>query len=125
MTSMANMHSPRSAGSDPIARQYTETYYVDIRSIFVGNLPANATEVELHRKFEEFGPSAKNGISLHKSDSSVDGKIFSCVFSSSSANDLSANEQHCFAFIEFHNRPSAVRAAEKMVGESSNLRKSS
>jgi RNA recognition motif-containing protein len=75
MTSMANMHSPRAAGSDPAARQYTETYYVDIRSIFVGNLPADATEVELHRKFEEFGPIAKDGISLHKSESSVDGKI--------------------------------------------------
>jgi RNA recognition motif-containing protein len=75
MTSMANMHSPRAAGSDPAARQYTETYYVDIRSIFVGNLPADATEAELHLKFEEFGPIAKDGISLHKSESSVDGKM--------------------------------------------------
>jgi RNA recognition motif-containing protein len=75
MTSMANMHGPRSAGSDPAARQYTETYYVDIRSIFVGNLPADTTEVELHLKFEEFGPIAKDGISLHKGESSVDGKI--------------------------------------------------
>lgn len=40
--------------------------------------------------------------------------VFSYIF----ADDLSVNEQHCFAFIEFLNRPSALRAAEKMVGQS-------
>ncbi len=81
MQSMANMCSPSrgsqyGGSSDPAARQYLETYEVDKRSIFVGNLPVQTQELELEQKFEKYGPIRR--VTLHKNESSIDG-IFSSL----------------------------------------------
>ncbi len=72
---MANMGSPARQGrfttSDPSARQYLDTYEVDKRSVFVGNLPADVTEGELQEIFQRFGGIVQ--VTLHKNDSTVDG----------------------------------------------------
>lgn len=71
---MANMGSPARQGrlttSDPAARQYLDTYEIDKRSIFVGNLPADITEDELQEIFQPFGEVVQ--VTLHKNDSTVD-----------------------------------------------------
>jgi RNA recognition motif-containing protein len=78
MQSMANMCSPTRSTlvgqSNSVLRRYLETYEVDKRSIFLGNLPAEIGEVDLHRGFEKYGAIAK--ISLHKNESVVDGRSF-------------------------------------------------
>lgn len=72
---MANMGSPARQGhfttSDPAARQYLDTYEVDKRSVFVGNLPSDITEGELQEIFQRFGVVVQ--VTLHKNDSTVDG----------------------------------------------------
>lgn len=74
---MANMCSPaRSAyggPSNPVERQYLETYEVDKRSVFVGNLPVDIQELDLQQKFQKYGPI--RNITLHKNESVVDGTI--------------------------------------------------
>lgn len=99
MQSMANMCSPTRSTlvgqSNSVLRRYLETYEVDKRSIFLGNLPAEIGEVDLHRGFEKYGAIAK--ISLHKNESVVD-----------------ATQKHCFAFIEFKMDSSVRQAVDEM-----------
>jgi hypothetical protein len=75
MQSMANMCSPSRTPlvgqSNPEHRQYIETYEVDKRSVFVGNLPAETEELDVHKAFEHFGNLKK--ITIHKNESTVDG----------------------------------------------------
>jgi hypothetical protein len=77
MQSMASMCSPvRGApfgGSVPADRQYLDTYEVDKRSIFVGNLLVETRELDLLQKFEKYGPIHR--VTLHKNESVVDGTV--------------------------------------------------
>lgn len=76
MQCMANMGSPASRGlnkSDPAHRSYLDTYEVDKRSIFVGNLPTDVTEGEIFDIFQQFGSIVQ--VTLHKNDSMIDGKF--------------------------------------------------
>jgi len=81
MQSMANMCSPARSTlvgqSNPELRQYIETYEVDKRSVFVGNLPADTEEIDLQKAFEHYGPI--ENITLHKNESMVDGRSFFAV----------------------------------------------
>ncbi len=61
--------------SDPANRAYLDTYDVDRRSVFVANIPADTTELDLHHVFGKYG-NIRN-IILHKGESTFDGK-FSC-----------------------------------------------
>ena len=75
MQSMANMCSPTrstfGAQSDPADRQYLETYEVDKRSVFVGNLPVETEEKDIQEKFQKYGTIHQ--ITLHKNESTLDG----------------------------------------------------
>lgn len=75
MQSMANMSSPvrstSGGSSNPANRKYLDTYDIDRRSIFVGNLPAETQELDLQQRFEHWGPIIK--VTLHKNESVVDG----------------------------------------------------
>lgn len=84
MQCMANMASPArdQSRSDPALRAYLETYAVDKRSVFVGNLPSDVTEAQLKEIFEQFGSVVQ--ITLHKNESTVDGK-----------HNLAAYHAHC------------------------------
>ncbi|XMA14794.1 hypothetical protein WAI453_007585 [Rhynchosporium graminicola] len=97
MQCMANMNSRSPAKSNPADRTYLDTYEVDKRSIFIGNLSTDVTEDELREIFSPFGPIVH--ISLHKADSTID-----------------VNQKHCFAFIEFEQQPSVRQALTSMQG---------
>ncbi|KAJ5040422.1 uncharacterized protein L3040_006078 [Drepanopeziza brunnea f. sp. 'multigermtubi'] len=99
MQALANMSSPAQQrdASDPSARAYLETYDVDKRSVFFGNLPSDVTEGEIHDIFQQFGGVCN--ITLHKSDSIID-----------------VNEKNCFAFVEFQQQPSVSRTLSAMGG---------
>lgn len=76
MQCMANMASPARQGfnkSDPAHRSYLDTYEVDKRSVFVGNLSIDVNEAELYEIFQHFGNIVQ--VTLHKNDSTVDGKF--------------------------------------------------
>ncbi|KAH7386150.1 hypothetical protein BKA64DRAFT_725872 [Cadophora sp. MPI-SDFR-AT-0126] len=100
MQCMANMGSPAGRGlskSDPAHRSYLNTYDVDKRSIFVGNLPTDISEGEIFDIFQQFGGIVQ--VTLHKNDSTID-----------------ITQKHCFAFVEFQQQPSVTRALIAMPG---------
>ncbi|KAH6714345.1 hypothetical protein BKA61DRAFT_673641 [Leptodontidium sp. MPI-SDFR-AT-0119] len=100
MQCMANMASPARQGfnkSDPAHRSYLDTYEVDKRSVFVGNLSIDVNEAELYEIFQHFGNIVQ--VTLHKNDSTVD-----------------VSQKHCFAFVEFQQQPSVPRALVAMSG---------
>jgi RNA recognition motif-containing protein len=118
MQSMANMCSPARSvfggHSNPADRQYLETYEVDKRSVFVGNLPVEIQEIDLQQKFEKNG--AIRRVTLHKNESTVDCMSsfnITLEYCSSSA----ATQKHCFAFIEFAKATAVPSAIEEMVSE--------
>ncbi|KAK0111318.1 hypothetical protein ONS95_001684 [Cadophora gregata] len=100
MQCMANMGSPAGRGlnkSDPVHRSYLDTYDVDKRSIFVGNLPTSITEGEIFDIFQQFGSIVQ--VTLHKNDSMID-----------------INQKHCFAFVEFQQQPAVTKSLVAMSG---------
>jgi RNA recognition motif-containing protein len=98
---------------DPAHRIYLQTYEVDTRSIFVGQLPPDTFEEELEQKFEHCGQILR--VTVHKNDSLIDGEFTSSISSCRKTNDLEASQKHCFAFIEFADIRSSHQAIEKMV----------
>ena len=74
MQSLANMGSRGTpyGGSDPVHRRYLETYEIDKRSIYVGNLPIDITEEVIQNKFEVYGRVRK--VNILQTTSKVDGK---------------------------------------------------
>lgn len=74
MISLFHLGSPRNDRnqSDPARRAYLETYEVDRRSVFVGNLPTEINELELKEIFLKFGDIIN--ITVHKNESTVDRK---------------------------------------------------
>ena len=77
MQSMANMCSPARSTfgvrSNSADRQYLETYEVDKRSVFVGNLPVEVEEKDLLEKFQKYGTIHQ--ITLHRNESTLDGML--------------------------------------------------
>jgi RNA recognition motif-containing protein len=118
MQSMANMCSPaRSAfgvHSNPADRQYLETYEVDKRSVFVGNLPVEILEIDLQQKFEKYG--AVRRVTLHKNESTIDCMSFFHI-TREYYSSLAATQKHCFAFIEFAKATAVPSSIEEMVSE--------
>jgi hypothetical protein len=74
MQSMASMGSPArtpARESDPAHRAYLDTYELDKRSIFVGNLAADIDEFQLKGAFDKFGRILN--VTVHKNESVIDG----------------------------------------------------
>ncbi len=72
---MASMGSPArtpAKESDPAHRAYLETYELDKRSIFVGNLAADIDELQLKGAFDKFGRILN--VTVHKNESLIDGR---------------------------------------------------
>ncbi len=59
---------------EPQNLAYLSAYDVDRRSLFVGNLGEEITELHLMRVFEKFGEILK--INVHQNDSVIEGKHF-------------------------------------------------
>ncbi|KAL2065440.1 hypothetical protein VTL71DRAFT_3110 [Oculimacula yallundae] len=98
MQCMANIGSKGPGHkSDPANRSYLDTYEVDKRSVFVGNLPTDVTEDDLKDLFHQCGDILR--VTVHKNDSTID-----------------FNQKHCFAFVEFYEQPSVSRALATMQG---------
>ncbi|POS83092.1 hypothetical protein EPUL_004372 [Erysiphe pulchra] len=102
--------------SDPTRRAYLDTYEIDRRSIFIGNLPTDIGELEVKEIFSKYGDIVN--ISVHKNESTIDRKhsdtflVFSCTY------DLEyiASSKHCFAFLEFTCQPSVEKAITDLNG---------
>lgn len=98
MQSMANMASPsRNTKSNPAYRDYLNTYDIERRSVFVGNLPADTVEADLEQHFANCGNIIR--VTIHRPESIID-----------------ASQKHCFAFIEFDDHRAAIRAIINMHG---------
>ncbi|RKF72283.1 putative rna recognition domain-containing protein [Golovinomyces cichoracearum] len=99
MISLFHLGSPRGdrSQSDPARRAYLETYEVDRRSVFVGNLPTEISELEVKEIFLKFGDIIN--IAVHKNESTVD-----------------PSSKHCFAFVEFAYQPSVEKAIPELNG---------
>ncbi|KAH8802843.1 hypothetical protein F5884DRAFT_861196 [Xylogone sp. PMI_703] len=94
---MVNKSSP-TKHRDPVADDaYLQQYDVDVRSVFVNNLPSTISEQELRRFFGTFGQIIR--LSMHQSNSKY------------------SSEKYVFAFIEYETPQVA-----KMVIEAMNLR---
>lgn len=75
MQSMANMASPsRNTKSNPAYRDYINTYDIERRSVFVGNLPVDASEAELEQHFANCGNIIR--VTIHRPESIIDGEFF-------------------------------------------------
>ena len=92
MQCMANMGSKSTTQSDPQYRSYLDTYDVDKRSVFVGNLAIDVTESELFEIFQPFGRIVQ--VTLHKNDSTLDGKSPNPLSPSSYCSILTRTSQH-------------------------------
>ncbi|KAI0995772.1 hypothetical protein K3495_g12408 [Podosphaera aphanis] len=99
MISLFHLGSPRNDRnqSDPARRAYLDTYEIDRRSIFVGNLPPDINELEVKDLFSKFGDIIH--VAIHKSESVVD----PC-------------SKHCFAFVEFAQQPSVEKTIPELNG---------
>lgn len=72
MQSMANMASPsRNTKSNPAYRDYLNTYDIERRSVFVGNLPADTVEADLEQHFANCGNIIR--VTIHRPESIIDG----------------------------------------------------
>lgn len=102
--------------SDPVRRAYLETYEVDRRSIFVGNLPNDIGQSEVNDLFSKYGDIIK--ITVHKNESIVDCKFHltnNSFLTESLIKYQLASSKHCFAFIEFAYQPSVEKVIPEMV----------
>jgi hypothetical protein len=73
MTSVVRGTPGRSC--DPANRLYLETYELDRRSVFVGNLPVDVVDADLKQHFENCGQVVQ--VTIHKPESIIDGKSLS------------------------------------------------
>ncbi|POS86631.1 hypothetical protein EPUL_001378 [Erysiphe pulchra] len=81
--------------SDPNHRAYLDTYEVDRRSIFVGNLPSEINDIEVKDIFSMYGDIIN--ITIYKNESNFD------PFS-----------KHCFAFVQFTSQSSVYKAITEL-----------
>ncbi|SZF05302.1 unnamed protein product [Blumeria hordei] len=100
--------------SDPAHRAYLETYEIDRRSIFVGNLPPDISELDIKELFSRFGDIIH--IAIHKNESTVDREYISADLIILDSDTLKACSKHCFAFIEFSHQPSVEKAILDLNG---------
>ncbi|KAJ8760407.1 hypothetical protein K2173_015074 [Erythroxylum novogranatense] len=91
----AARESSRSVNSNPVEKN--NNLIVKGYSVFVANLPMDATEEQLREVFEKFGPIKSNGVQVRSAK----------------------QEKNCFGFVEFESADSmqsAVKAASIIIG---------
>ncbi|KHJ30582.1 putative rna recognition domain-containing protein [Erysiphe necator] len=81
--------------TDLTHRSCLDTYEVDRRSIFVGNLPTEINDLEVKNIFSKYGEIID--VTIYKNESNFD-----------------PSSKHCFAFVQFSSQPSVEKAITEL-----------